>query len=90
MKSVLQTEFAKVCVWGGHPEILLPYPYDFIAISLFNSATCVALSHPTYLTPYFQIAQMLIDHGADVNTFDKTSKATPLHRAASRYYLMFF
>ena len=83
MNSVLQTEFAKVCVWGGTP-------WNFIAISLFNSATCVALSHPTYLTPYLQIAQMLIDHGADVNTFDKTSKATPLHRAASRYYLMFF
>ena len=34
---------------------------------------------------HLQLAEVLIEHGAEVNTFDKTSKATPLHRAASRY-----
>ncbi len=37
---------------------------------------------------HLQIAEILIDHGAQVNISDKTSKATPLHRAASRYLVM--
>ena len=37
---------------------------------------------------HLQIAEILIDHGAQVNISDKTSKATPLHRAASRYVVM--
>ena len=32
-----------------------------------------------------QIAELLLHNGAHVNTQDKTSAATPLHRAASRY-----
>ena len=56
--------------------------------NLHHSATGLELSHDctdSLATLNFQIAQVLIDHGAEVNTFDKTSKATPLHRAASRY-----
>ena len=31
-----------------------------------------------------QVAEILLNHGAEVNIQDKTSCSTPLHRAASR------